>query len=109
MITKELKTAILSVLQDLEYRNISHTRAYNLLVKLIEPTAEADANTVLGDDRANYENAIYDLIFAYANKDDNMPHTFEHDAVINGYNLLRKSHQREFAKKIIEDMARLFT
>jgi len=69
---------------------------------------EANSNAVLGDERAKYDEIIYDLVFAYENKDEGCPHEFERDALINAYNILTQKHHVKFVNKAIEKISTFF-
>jgi len=47
---------------------------------------------------------IYDMVFAYANKDDDMPHGFEIEAVMNACAVLDDPLQNKFAQKVLESI-----
>lgn len=51
-----------------------------------------------------YEKIIYDLIYAYSNKDGEFPHQFEHEAILNACKVLTQKHHIEFAGKVMESM-----
>ncbi len=54
-------------------------------------------------------NLLAELLFAYKNKDENMPHNFEIDAVISACEFLLEHYKgnkysKDFFKSVLEDM-----
>ena len=54
---------------------------------------EADAEAYLEEVKKEYEECIYDLVFAYVNKDEEMPHKFESQALIDAIKLSVKAKE----------------
>jgi len=54
----------------------------------------------------HYKENIYDLSFAYANKDEGNPHPFEFEALHEAYDLLEKETHKNFVRSVLEDMAK---
>lgn len=48
-----------------------------------------------------YKETIYDLVFAYANK-DKYPHSFETDALKTAYELLENESHKNFVQSVLE-------
>ena len=55
--------------------------------------AKADAEAYLEEVKKEYEECIYDLVFAYVNKDEDMPHKFESQALIDAIKLSVKAKE----------------
>lgn len=51
----------------------------------------------------NLLDIINELVFAYQNKDEELPHTFEILAIKRAYHVL-EGKQKEFAKQILQEM-----
>jgi len=67
------------------------------LQNLFNGKAKADAEAYLEEVKKEYEECIYDLVFAYVNKDEDMPHKFESQALIDAIKLSVK------AKEFLDD------
>lgn len=46
------------------------------------------------------ESALYEMVFAYENKDDDMPHTFEIEALSEAFKLVTDRDKKVFIAKV---------
>lgn len=51
-----------------------------------------------------YKEVIFNLIFAYENKDADNPHKFEYDAIKAGMSELTNKEQLKFCKSVLDKM-----
>lgn len=56
------------------------------------------------DKQQELEKALFDMVFAYCNKDDEAPHDFEIEALKNAKRLLTDKNQKKLAKIVCEDV-----
>jgi hypothetical protein len=50
-----------------------------------------------------YEKVIFDLVFAYVNKDEDLPHDFEYNALVNALAVLENKDHKSFIENELDN------
>jgi hypothetical protein len=66
---------------------------------------DTDGEYVLYSDYQKLQEALNDMVFAYVNKDE-IPHTFELEAIKQAASLLEKPEHIKFAQSVLEQIKR---